>query len=127
MNGNTYRVAQNHENPQFLWKRRNVMFPKSIFHGDTVAHVDHLHLLINQKIHLTISKVDTWIRGFPILLTLSTSSVLMLAYRQLRGGDRGTGGRIVFQGGTGSGMNICRAFVVVLRSFSIHHFSSFGD
>ena len=89
MNGNTYRVAQNHENPQFLWKRRNVMFPKSIFHGDTVAHVDHLHLLLNQKIHLTISKVDTWIRGFPILLTLSTSSVLMLAYRQLRGGDRG--------------------------------------
>ena len=124
MNGNTYRVAQNHENPQFLWKRRNVMFPKSIFHGDTVAHVDHLHLLLNQKIHLTISKVDTWKRGFPILLTLSTSSVLMLAYRQLRS-EEGTGEDRI--SGTGSGMNICRAFVVVLMSFSIHHFSSFGD
>ena len=32
MNGNTYRVAQNHENPQFLWKRRNVvMFPTAFF------------------------------------------------------------------------------------------------
>ena len=80
--------------PNFYGSDEMLLFPKSIFHGDTVAHVDHLHLLPNQKIHLTISKVDTWIRGFSHSLDIEH---LKPAHARISAAQRGQG-RIVFQG-----------------------------